>query len=928
MELVRDLERALGPEKVHHRMVDRLAFASDASFYALVPEVVVRPDTIEDVVALFGVASRHGCPVTIRAAGTSLSGQAVTDGILADISRGWRTLQVEEGGARVRVGPGVVGGWVNQHLRAHHRKIGPDPASIGAAMMGGILANNSSGMCCGVADNAYHTLHALTAVLPGGHVLRTGDPDADTALAEAHPEICETLLALRRQILDDPVLLGRIRSKYRLKNTVGYALNALVDHERPAAILAHLLIGSEGTLGFIAEATLRTVPAPSHRLTALLFFGSVHDAGAAVPHLRAADAVELMDRASLRSIQSRAGRWEPIIDALAPEAAALLVEYGFDSPGALAEARPGLDGRHGALPLVRPAALTDDPAEQVLLWSLRKGLYPSVGAVRKVGTTVVIEDVVAPVERLADLILDLRRLLDAHGYPDAILFGHARDGNLHFVLTQAFDTPEEVARYDALIRAVVDLVVHTYDGSLKGEHGTGRNMAPFVQTEWGPEAVAIMARLKAVIDPEGICNPGVILDAPADAHVRHLKVLPEVDPVVDLCTECGYCESRCPSRDLTFTPRQRIAVQRHLRRLEAGGEGTSGHRPAYWWASVTTCATDGLCGLACPVGIDTGQYVKGLRAGSRGPVSRGLANQLASRFPVTQWALRAGLSAARLAPRGAVEGAVGLLRHAIPLLPRVPEGLGPPPPLRLEKPEHPEVLYFQTCISRTMGAYPGQSSLGEVVLRLSERAGIAVEVTPSGFCCGMPFASKGFADAQARAVERTVAMLFERSRGGALPVVVDVSPCTLALRQSGAVLGDAGRECLERLEFLDSIDYAHRLLLPRLAVRPVRRSVVLHPVCSVQKMGLVDTLRAVAAACAEQVTVPEHAGCCGMAGDRGLMVPALVEAATRLEAEEIRRGHHDGCYSSSRTCEHALSGATGTPFLSVLHLLDEASTGG
>jgi D-lactate dehydrogenase len=219
MDLQTQLATILPKERVLTRPIERYAYANDASYFRLVPQAVVHAASIDEVRGLFQFSQQHRIPLTFRAAGTSLSGQAVSDGILVVLARGWGGTQVEDGGARVRAQPGVVGSVINTILKPYGRRMGPDPASIDAAMLGGILANNSSGMCCGVAENAYHTLHALTLVLPNGLVLDTAAPDSATRLQEGAPEIASGLLELRHRLLADAALAERVRVRYQTKNT-------------------------------------------------------------------------------------------------------------------------------------------------------------------------------------------------------------------------------------------------------------------------------------------------------------------------------------------------------------------------------------------------------------------------------------------------------------------------------------------------------------------------------------------------------------------------------------------------------------------------------------------------------------------------------------------------------------------------------------
>jgi len=933
MDLADDLRAILPRERVLARWIDRIAFANDASVYRLVPRAVVFPTTIAEVQALFRFARSWRVPLVFRAAGTSLSGQAVTDGVLVVVSRHWRTLEVLDEGRRVRVEPGVIGGLVNQHLRAHGTKIGPDPASIESCTIGGILANNSSGMCCGVEQNAYRTLRSIRLVLPDGTVVDTALPDADARLGRDAPHIAEGLTRLRDRIGSNATLAARIRTKYRSKNTMGYSLNAFVDFDRPIDILAHLMIGSEGTLGFIAEAVLDTVPDPPLKYTGLLFYPDLETACASIGALRESGArtLELMDRASLRAVARQPGV-PPQVHGLPDRATTLLAEYQCADADALASIRDAVGRLAPTLPLLHPPEFTQDTARQAALWRVRRGLIPSVGAVRARGTSFVMEDVVFPVPRLADAVGNLRELLDARGYADAIVFGHAKDGNLHFVLTQAFEERREVERYDRFMRDLADLVIGRFDGALKAEHGTGRNMAPFVAAEWGDEAYAILREIKALFDPDLFLNPGVILNDDPQAHVLHLKDLPAAQPEIDACIECGFCERTCPSRDLTLTPRQRIVVLREIARLRV----TSPRGPVlralereFTYDGLDTCAADGLCALACPVGIDTGALVKRLRHVAHGAVSEEIALALAVRFGAVERLARATLTAGHALAR--VLGPARLATASRWISGRLGRRLPVWDPALSRAARRPErtpagaagAILFSSCASRVLAA-EGDRPLADIVARVSRRGGVPLRVPDdaAGVCCGLAFGSKGYEAAAAAAANHAVERLWDWSELGTLPVVVDASPCALALKTAAPLLTARNRSRHATLRILDGIEHGEALVAAGL--RPVvrHRSVVVHPVCSVRKLGLTGALEGLAQRCSDVVVVPIAAGCCGFAGDRGLMVPELSSAALLAEADEVRRGLHDDYVSSSRTCEIGLTRATDRPFRSFWHLLD------
>jgi D-lactate dehydrogenase len=935
------LERIAGPGRVLDRPIDRIAFASDASFYRLIPKAVVLAGSVDEVAALFRLARETKIPVTLRAAGTSLSGQAVTDGLLVEVARHWRSVKVEDGGKRFRAQPGVIGASVNAALRPYRVKMGPDPASINTCTMGGILSNNSSGMCCGVTQNAYHTLESLSFLLPSGTRIDTAAPDADERFRAAEPALWQGILDLKARLEADPALAARIRSKYRMKNTTGYSLNAFLDFARPVEIFRNVLVGAEGTLAFISEAVLSTVPDLPVKYTGLLLFPTMHAACAAIVPLRdsGAKALELLDRASLRSVETQPG--VPASIRTVPEGtAALLVEY----QAAEESERKGLEAIAAAtvapFALLEPARFTHDPTEQALLWKVRQGTFPSVGAARRSGTTVLIEDVAFPIEHLADAAVDLTKLFVKHGYPEAIIFGHAKDGNLHFVITQSFNDQAAVDQYARFIEDVVELVVKKYDGALKAEHGTGRNMAPFVETEWGPEAYAVMKRLKELCDPEGILNPGVLLNADPMVHLKNLKPMPTVEEEVDKCIECGYCEPKCPSRELTLTPRQRIVLRREMTRLETEGGNApllSALEADFPYAAVDTCAVDGLCATACPVSIDTGQLTKRLRkvqhSARAKKVALGLARRFATIEPAMRMGLRAGHVVQSLLGAGVMAGVTRAIR-AVVGQPFPQWSAEMPHAVRAARPatarEGATAVYFPACISRTMGALPGEpdeTSLMEAFVTVAKRAGAPVWIPDDveGTCCGVPFSSKGYADANAFTVNRAIERFWAWSDGGKLPVVVDTSPCTYGVKTCRPQLTPENQAKFDELTILDGVAFTHDTLLPKLAAKRKAGSVALHPVCSVTKMNLGAKLEGIARFCSDDVLVPLSAGCCAFAGDRGFLHPELTASATRHEAAEVKAKGCKEHLSSSRTCEIGMTRATGEIYRSYMFLLERVT---
>lgn len=925
--LVRD---AIGDAaRIRTRPIDVAAYAADASHYLLTPSAVVVAESAAEVARILAAASRSRSAVTLRSGGTSLSGQASGEGILVDVRQRFRAIEVLDDGARVRVQPGATVAQVNARLARHGRRLGPDPASETACTIGGVIANNSSGMACGIEENTYRTLESMVVVLPSGTVVDTADARASDELARAEPALVEGLERLRRRVLADPASVATIRRQFALKNTMGYGINAFLDAESPADLLQRLVIGSEGTLAFVAEATFRTVRALPFASTALAVFPSLDAATRALPALvdSGAATLELMDATSLAVGQRLPGAPDAIMGFAPGEQAALLVEYRAEHSEALAAASAGGAAVLAASQLRAPVRFDTDAAMRASAWALRKGLYASVAGARPRGTTALLEDIVVPTVALADACAGLQELFERFAYRDSVIFGHAKDGNIHFMLTDRFEGDAALARYVDFTEAMVDLVLDA-GGNLKAEHGTGRAMAPYVRRQYGDELTDVMVALKRLCDPAGIMNPGVLIDDNPDAHLRGIKLPPPVEEEVDRCVECGYCEPVCPSRDLTLTPRQRIVVRRAAASARLRGDDAlaASLDDDYEYAGVQTCAVDGMCATACPVQIDTGSLTKRLRRESPSPLAAaGWYTAARAWGPVTRTASVA-LSVAARAPaplvRTATDAARAVLGHeAVPRYSaELPAGGASRRQLgrRVGAADGPVVgVYVPACVSSMFGAEDGGEGATGALVRLLERAGVAMLV-PDGVestCCGTPWSSKGFTTGAEVNRERTVARIVEEVGATGLAVVSDASSCS----EGFASMLEAHAVAVE-----DAVVFAARELLPRLRLARTIGTLVLHPTCSSKQLGIDGELRALAAAVAVDVRVPDAWGCCAFAGDRGMLHPELTASATAAEAAEVRGIGADAHASCNRTCELGMTRATGRPYRHVLELLAEA----
>ncbi|HEX3734019.1 MAG TPA: FAD-binding and (Fe-S)-binding domain-containing protein [Solirubrobacterales bacterium] len=920
-----ELEALLGPDRLLAGAGDLVRYASDASPYRFFPKAVVMAREAGDVAKVLAYGREKGIPVTFRAGGTSLNGQGQSDGILVDVRRHFAGVAVEDDGEIARIKPGTVLGHANRVLAPHGRKLGPDPASTDIATVGGVVANNSGGMRCGVTRDSYSTVRAMTFVLPSGTTIDTAAPDAAERFAEAEPELAAGLAEIRDEIRADEELSVRIRAKFAIKNTTGYRLCAFLDAEEPLEIFRRLVVGSEGTLAFLAEVVFETVPLPVTTTTAWIHFPDVDQAIAPVRDFveAGASAVELMVAPALiTAAWNMVGAPEEWKE-LPPESAVLLVEFGAATEAELDDYIAKAGEIAASHETIRPIEFSRDPEGIELSWRVREGLHGLIGKLRLPGTALIVEDVCVPPERIAEGARDLQALLGEHGFLAGVA-GHASAGNLHFMLTPDFAKQEDLDRYEAFMTGLVELIVDKYDGSLKAEHGTGINMAPYVEREWGAKATELMWRVKKLADPDGVLSPGVVLNRDPGAHLRNLKTTPAIEESATACVECGFCEPVCPSRNLTTTPRQRIVLRREMARQPSGSPVQRALLKEFEYEGLETCAADGSCQLACPVGIDTGQLVKELR-----------------RERHTERAEKAALATARR--WDTVEGAsrVGL-RFGGPLARQTKKGRSLPPPAPGKLPptlhEGAAAVYVPSCTNRIFGTLadgPKTGDIGpksahrpwvvEALVEVSARAGMPVWIPEdvAGSCCGLPWSSKGFGDAHRHKANEMVARLWAWSGEGALPIVIDAASCTHSVADPGpGVLDEANAERLAKLEILDSVAWAHDRLLPWLEVAEKVGSATVHPTCATRHMGLAPRLESIAGALAEDVFVAPSSTCCGFAGDRGISHPELTESATRPQAEELSGRSFDAHLSSNRTCEIGLERATGEPYESVLILLE------
>lgn len=965
-------------DRIYTDELRRLAWGTDAGFYRLIPQIVIRSDNEEEVSQLLRLADRLGLPVTFRAAGTSLSGQSISDSILIVAGKHWEKYSITPDGEQITLQPGIIGQRVNELLAPYGRKFAPDPASVKSAMVGGIVMNNASGMNCGTHANSDKMMLSARLVMADGTVLDTGDPISRAAFEVTHRDFIRGICHLRDRIHANPKLLERIRYKYAIKNVTGLNLLPFVRFDDPFDIIAHLMVGSEGTLAFLSQVTMRTEYDYPCKASAMVYFTDIREACRAVVAMKKLSnahdewivkGAELLDYKSLSSVD------DPVYVKYKGEVAdpsgltAILTETKARTPEELHQNIAAIEQALAAFQTYIPVHFTDKPEEYGKFWAIRSGIFPSVGGTRRPGTTCLIEDVAFHIEDLPEATAALQQLIARHGYDDACIYGHALEGNYHFILNQSFATQAEVDRYEALMEDVKTLVVDKYDGSLKAEHGTGRNMAPYVRYEWGDEAYEVMKAVKQLFDPKGLLNPGVIFNDDPKCHLKNFKPLPLLNEEVRMkneelgmkdkgsedkctsgdssffilhstlnkinrCIECGFCEVNCLSCGFTLSSRQRIVIQRELARLRQ--EGDNPERLAllekqYRYLGNQTCAGDGLCSLSCPMGINTGDLTHLIRQRLLPPGSSGYkAGDYAARhFAGIKGSLRPVLTLADTAHAILGTAAMSRLTRGMHNLLGIPQWTPAMPKAYKIKNEeqrmkHEEntakVVYFPSCINQTMGLArksPVEQALVNKMIALLHKAGYEV-IFPKNMeklCCGTIWESKGMMDIADRKTRELDDALWEASQQGRYPVLCDQSPCLHRMR-----------ETIHRMKLYEPAEFIYTFLRDRLTFTPIDRPVALHITCSMRKMGLANTLIALARLCSTQVFVPEEVGCCGFAGDRGFTHPELNAYALRKLRPQIEERNIQIGYSNSRTCEIGLTTNSGIPYVSIAYLVDECTT--
>ena len=933
--LIKDYERfakeakEICKDRVYTDHLRRYAYGVDASCYSYLPKVVVKAEDEREVRRLIRLCQQCGTPFTFRAAGSSLSGQCSSEDVLIVCNDGFKKMEVIDDGKALKCECGVIGSDANDLLKLYNRKIGPDPATLATALVGGILNNNSSGMCCGTAQNSYKTIRSIRVVLLDGTVLDTSDKKSIEQFLREKPQMVEDILQLRKEILADEELTHLIHHKYKIKNTTGYGLNSLVDFEDIIDIINHLFIGSEGTLGFVSEIVYNTVEDVPHKGCGLMFFSTLNDASLAVVALanmgrEKVVAAEMMDYQSLKAVQTL----ENVPDFVreVPEGtSAILFQTESYSKDTVDENLAFIKEQLKDIPTAIPSLYSQDPKEYDSWWAIRKGILPIVGGQRRKGTTVITEDVCFQIEDFTKGIEMLTELFHKYDFVDGgVIFGHALSGNVHFNITPDFSDPKDTKNFGDLVKEMSERV-SGFGGSLKAEHGTGRMVAPFVEMEWGKKAYEINRRIKAIFDPERILNPDVMITDDPDVYKKNLKAQCVIDDAFTICMECGFCEKHCPSRNLTLTPRQRIALLRETKRLENEGNFTlaSELRKGYEYFGVDTCAACSMCKGLCPLSIDTAQIALSMRRID--PPAPELAKKIYDNFSTTLQMCRAGVSLEGIAGSIITQKAISKITEGLhgvtgvtPYVPKTtPKANRYKLKNRIKPTNFEKVVYFSTCANRAFKpnqGYDDDRSLQQVVESLCNKAHIDI-IYPKhieNLCCGLSF--ENYDDVHERAVKDLHDALMKASQNGKYPIVIDHSACF-----------NHAFKHMPDLEINDISEFLCKYVVPHLDIEKCDERVIVHKQCKIKSLNKSQYIEDLARLCTDHVFNIKSFACDGFAGQKGFFTPELNKSATKDLAGEIAEYGATLGVSSSSTCEIGLGENGGIPFVGVAFLLDRCS---
>jgi FAD/FMN-containing dehydrogenase/Fe-S oxidoreductase len=788
--VAKDLRALLGSGKVLDDGPTITAYAVDASIYRIPPQAVVLVESEDDIAMTIGYTRSRGIPLTPRAAGTNLTGSAIGSGIILDVSRLNRILEVNREERWARVQPGIVLAELNKQLSSQGLLFGPDPSSGDMCKLGGMIANNSSGPHTLRYGSVKDNIRSLRLCLSSSSWIEArsyalDDPTFERLLAE--------IPALRDVLVLTQAHADLIASKRPTvsKNSCGYNLFGLADGLAQGSFdLQKLFVGSEGTLGVVSEATLTLVDKPKATLTALIHFQSLEEIGEAVPRLLKLQpsALEVMDANTLNLI----GRGTHGIPANA--AATLLVELDADSLEIdLREQADAMAAICRPYKLASELTLAFDAERREQLWKARKALYPTLYRFDPKKKPInFVDDVVVPAERISELIRYLEDFFDGQQVPVAI-FGHIGNGNAHIVPLLDVNDRGDFEKMVSAYRDIHTTVLNRFGGSICGEHGDGRVRAEFVKQMFGEELYGLFVQVKKSFDPENVLNPGIKLSETSfTEHIDYTRLSKS-------CATCAKCNSVCPvydvfqSEDMSSRGWFEIVTSKEYSYLNSK-------------RVVEACLNCKSCRTICPAGVDVSDLILQKRAEHPNRLAGWIFKQQA-RGDVFESILRLLARTQRIwdrpLARRLIEGITAPIMKALAPTARLPRDLVLPRfasrhlrqryanliPNGTDRSRAKAVAYFHGCAANYF-----DDGVGDAVIDVLKKHGVEPALPPQR-CSGTPIQTYGHVD-----LVREGARFNLKSLSSYETIVTGCASCTLMLKDYPTLFPDgAERQQAEAL---------------------------------------------------------------------------------------------------------------------------------
>ena len=880
--LCAELERSVEGE-VRFDKLSRSLYSTDASVYQIEPAGVLIPKTREDIVRALAICRKLGCPITMRGGGTSQAGQAIGEGLQIDTSKYLNRLlemNIQERWARVE--PGIVLDELNAQIAPSKLRFAPDISTASRATIGGMIANNSAGARSVLYGKTLNHVISLTMLLSDGTIAEFSEDPATLAGNTLAKRCREKVLCLAQ------THAAEIDRRYPkiLRRVGGYNLDEF-SKASGASNLARIIVGSEGTLGIVLEAKLRLVPLPQAKSVMVIHFADLLHALAATPAIlqHSPSAIEVMDKSILDNTRDNESL-NRIRETVVPgdPAATLCVEFYASNKDDLLPRMRALEHDLRARDFGYRYDAYLEAAAQAKVWSLREAALGLSTAMKGDAKSIsFVEDTAVAPEKLSEFIGRFLGILRQHD-ARAGIYAHASVGCLHVRPVINLKTRDGVAKFESIANAVADLVLE-YEGALSGEHGDGLVRGPFMERMFGPEIYSAFREIKRTFDPEGIFNPGKIVDSPPlTSNLRFGPAYRTPEPrtwfdysdyggfgrAVEMCSGVGACRKKlagtmCPSymvtREETASTRGRANA---LRAAMTGKLDETGLGDDAVYSALDLCLECRACKTECPANVDMARFKSEFLADyhdRHGTPAR--ARALGNVHQTARWGSRFASVANRIAASAVTrrinETLLGIdSRRTLPAWrsdtlertaqPRTGSGT-------------PVTLFNDTFTNHY------DPEIGLAAIEILERAGCSINLVRPA-CCGRPLISQGLLREARRQAELIVDGLYPIAERGE-PILFLEPSCLSAIRDDVPGLLRAESQVRARKVASQSRLFEEYAAGLDLRLKPASGSILVHGHCHQKSMGLLGATMSLLSRIPGASPVDLDAGCCGMAGSFG-----------------------------------------------------------